>query len=296
MDILTYLLTAPLARGVVEPATCPFTSFVDRSLWAGVHADRVAYAFVGAYSAALAQLVAGLPSARPFPTRMCMAATEKGGGHPKAIETRLTDLTLNGEKTFATQASAAEELLVVASRGEDESGQNRLAIVRVSAKAPGVTITNKPEMAFAPELSHAIVRLENVKVAEADVLPGDGYSTYLKPFRTIEDTQVLAATLGYAIGVVRTYALDTGLLSELLAHGELVVTLGARPPADPLTHVLLAGAFAGARRLTIALSAAFTAKDDSEERARWERDQPMLGVAGNVRAQRTASAFKTLGF
>ena len=40
--------------------------------------------------------------------------------------------------------------------------------------------------AFVPEISHAEVELDRVKVSDADVLPGDGYDDYLKPFRTIE--------------------------------------------------------------------------------------------------------------
>ena len=38
---------------------------------------------------------------------------------------------------------------------------------------------------------------------EADLLPGDGYDIYLKPFRTIEDIHVHAALIGYLVGVAR---------------------------------------------------------------------------------------------
>lgn len=293
VDILTYLLKAPLARGVVDPSRSPFTSFIEQSLASGLQADRIAYAFTGAYAGAIGQLLAGQAPARPFPVRMCMAATEKAGNHPRAIETRLEGGTLNGVKTFATLASRAEEMLVVASRGADEKGQNQLVLVRVMPNALGVTITDKPTMAFAPEIPHAIVKLENVAIPQSDILPGDGYSNYLKPFRTIEDTHVLAATVGYAIGAVRANGFEPALLTSLLANAALLVDLSKRAPNDPVTHLLLDGAYANVRTGTTALSAAFSAQE-SEERTRWERDQPMLGVAGAIRAQRTAAAFKTL--
>ncbi len=34
-------------------------------------------------------------------------------------------------------------------------------------------------------------------VADDELLPGDGYDDLLKPFRTIEDTHVLAAAVGW---------------------------------------------------------------------------------------------------
>ncbi len=233
MDILAYQLSAPLARG-------PFTAQVERALWAGLHADRLAYAFVGGYGAALAQLLARAP--RPFPARLSLCATEAGGAHPRQIATRLGEeagrLVLVGEKTFATLATIAEELLVVASRGASGDGWNRLCLVRVKPNAEGVEIVERPPLPFAPELPHALVRLRGVVVDDADVLPGDGYDDYLKPFRTLEDTHVLAATVGYLIGVARAHGFDRGIVTELSSLAASLVDLAARPPSEPLTHRL----------------------------------------------------------
>ena len=99
MNILAYQLaqfSAPLARGPYADlaawtdllATCPFTGQVERALWSGFHADRIAYAFVGGYSAALARLVeraereSGSAPLRAFPARLSLCATEAGGAHP----------------------------------------------------------------------------------------------------------------------------------------------------------------------------------------------------------------------
>jgi acyl-CoA dehydrogenase len=170
LNILAYQLSAPLARGPYADlaawtevlGTCPFTGHVERALWAGFHADRIGYAFVGGYSAALARLcdhavrASGSSPGRAFPARLSLCATEAGGGHPRKIATRLekqgASLVLNGEKTFATLATAADELLVVASRGVDPDGRNRLSLVRVKPGAKGVEIIEKAALPFTPEV------------------------------------------------------------------------------------------------------------------------------------------------
>jgi len=304
LEILTYQLSAPLSRGPYADlrawtgvhATCHFAGHVERALWAGFHADRLAYAFVGGYSEALARLV-GTKSTRAFPAQLALCATEAGGAHPRAIATRLDKtggaLVLNGEKTFATMATAAEELLVVASRGASEDGRNRLRLVRVKPDAPGVTLVAKAPLPFAPELPHAVVRFTDVQVNDDDVLPGDGYDDYLKPFRTIEDTHVLAATVGYLLGAARAHAFDPAMIAELTSSALALIAVGAREPSEPLTHILLAGVFASMRRLVASLGPEWD-RAPEEERARWHRDQPILMVADGVRAQRTAAAWKAL--
>lgn len=316
MNILTYQLSAPIARGPYPDLAvwtkllgkCPFTGQVERAIWGGFHADRLGYAFVAGYSAALLRLVdhatknqserQSRPSFdRPLPARACLCATEAGGGHPRAIATRLDKqggaLVLNGEKTFATLASVSEEMLVVASRGIEADGKNRLRIVRVKPTAPGVQIIPREAVPFAPEIPHAVVRFTNVVVEDEDVLSGDGYELYLKPFRTIEDTHVLAATIGYLQGAARTYGFSRDLQTELVSLSLALVDAGARDPAAPLTHIVLAGVMGATRRLIAALEPEW-AKANDDERARWQRDQPLLMVADNARALRTEAAWKRL--
>ena len=66
-----------------------------------------------------------------------------------------------------------------------------------------MTIEDRPPTPFAPEIPHARITLANVTVRDEDVLPGDGYARYLKPFRTIEDTFVLDPT-STGVRVTRT--------------------------------------------------------------------------------------------
>jgi hypothetical protein len=316
VNILVYPLTAKLERGpyadlgawLAFAKTCPFSVGVERALWGGFHADRLGYAFTAGYGAALARLfdhaarAMKLPTDRPFPDPplrgvVALCATESGGAHPKAIATNLEKrgggMTVTGEKIFATLATAADELLVVASRGVESDGRNRLRIVRVSPRAPGVSIEPRPETPFAPEIPHAIVRFAGAEVADADVLPGDGYDAWLKPFRTIEDTHVLASTIGYLLGAARAYEWSHGLRAELTSLAHALVDIAARDASAAVTHVLLQGVFRATRRLLGTLDQEWE-KASSDERDRWRRDAPLLQVADGVRAKRAEAAWRTL--
>jgi acyl-CoA dehydrogenase len=316
VNILAYQLAAPVVRGpykdlekwVRQLPKCPFTGQVERALWGGFHADRLGFAFVAGYTAALARLfehAAAVAAAgpgkpiieRPLPARLSLCATEAGGGHPRAITTRLDKqggaLVLNGEKTFATMATIADELLVVASRGIEADGKNRLRIVRVKPTAKGVLVTPRPETPFTPEIPHAVVKLTDVVVENEDVLPGDGYEHWLKPFRTIEDTHVLASTIGFLHGAARAHDFGREIEAELVSIALGLVDVGARDPGSSLTHIVLAGLFASARRLAASLEPEWE-KAPEEERTRWHRDRPILMIADGVRAKRTEAAWARL--
>jgi acyl-CoA dehydrogenase len=297
VSILKDLVGAPLDRGEPRLSECPYEGSVDRALWGGLHADRLGWAFRAGYVSALHRLFAHAGASVPS-ADVCLAATERGGAHPRAIETTLREdngvFLLKGEKTFATLASMSDELLIVATRGKSDDGKNQLVMVRVPRDANGLSIEDRPPTAFAPEIPHAIVRLDDVAVASSAVLPGDGYEMWLKPFRTIEDTHVLAATVGYLAGVARAYGFDRNVLAELVAHAAGLTDAGARSPSDPVTHVLLAGLFSSARKLAASLDSEWHHKVTPEERERWLRDMPLLLIAENARTKRTETAFAAL--
>lgn len=251
---------------------------VDRALIGGALADRLGFAFAGGYSAALAALVPGQTGI----TALC--ATESGGNHPRAIQTTLANGELSGKKTWATVASLASSLLVVASTGVVD-GKNRLRVVRVAASAPGVTIraTTAP---FVPEIPHAEVELDRVRVADADILPGDGYDDYLKPFRTVEDAHVHAAIVGYLIAVARRGEL-TDLVERLLALALATRAVALADPKASSTHLALAGVIALATDEVARVEAAWPA---GAEHDRWKRDRGLLQVAGKARVARQARA------
>jgi hypothetical protein len=300
------LVRALLAATPPAPAT--FTLPVDRALVAAASADRLGLAFIAGYTEALRALV---PTATDA---LALCATEEGGNQPRAIRTTLTKADagdgwiVSGKKKWATGASSAGALLVVASTGSDAAGKNRLRLVRVPTSAPGVRMTSSAAP-FVPEIEHAEVELDHVSVTEADILPGDGYDDYLKPFRTVEDAHVHAALAGYLLGVARRHDW-TDLVERLLALVLAARAVATAEPKLPTTHIALAGVIAlGAREiadLEARWSTAATATHDAAapapapapepepEWTRWLRDRRLLETAAAARAARRERAWQQL--
>lgn len=189
-------------------------STVERALLGGFSADRIGVAFAFGYRAALTRLAPNVAK------RACLAATEAGGAHPRTIRTTLREeagaFVLDGTKSWVTLGTAAEEILVVASTGEVD-GKNRLRVVRLPADRRGVTLVARAPAPFAPEVPHSEATFQNVHIAPNEILPGDGYERYLKPFRTIEDLHVLAGFTGYLVSLARRGQWGNPAVEELVA-------------------------------------------------------------------------------
>lgn len=276
-------------RRVREQFPQPFA----RAAASALYADRLGWAFAAGYQAALASL---------FPTlglhqAAALCATEATGARPRDIKTTLTaqsdGFALDGEKLFTTAAELADWLLVVASAGPGEDGRPHLKVVRVNPKAAGVTLSPMAELPFVPEIPHASVKFAGVQVARADVLEGDGYEKYLKPFRTLEDLHVNAALLGYLMGVARRFDWPRAAQEELLAHVATGAALADMPAASAETHLVLAGFLAAVKRSIESFAPHFE-KVEPDERRRWERDRALLQVAERLRAQRLERAWERI--
>lgn len=280
--MLDRLFAARRAPGASWDELCDATGTpVVRAVIGGARADRAGHAFAIGYTAALEALTGE--------TRAAFCVTEDGGNHPRAIATRLVDGRVTGTKRWATLADRAAHLLVVARDGTDEAGRPRLRVVRVVRDAPGVTLDSSAA-AFVPEIAHARVTLDG---AAGEVLPGDGYADYVKPFRTVEDIHVHAALVGYWFGAARQRGFARGLLERLAMTAAALVALGAEDARSPATHVALGGALAAGAALVAELEAAWTSAPD-EEWERWQRDRAILRVAGTPRAERLARAWDAL--
>lgn len=300
-DLLQFLLTEPLGapsdsleswRSRHLQLAERFATPVDLALAGGLCADRVAFAFASGYQAALHALVPSLPRER----LAALCATEKGGGHPRAMHTRLSGsgpLQLDGEKTYITLGPAAELLLVVASQGQDAQGRNRLRLVQLEAHRPGATLTPLPPTPFVPELPHASLTLRAAPVAPEELLPGDGYERYVKPFRTVEDCHVHAALLGWLLRVARGSSWPAPVQEELLALAVSFRALAQAEPSSPAVHLALGGALdlLGQR---LEACEPLWAQVEPATRERWERDRALLSVAGVARTRRREVARQRL--
>lgn len=264
-----------------------FSHSVHRAIALGFSADRLGFAFIGGYSAALTRVDPTLT----VNDLAALCATEDGGGHPRAIRTTLVNGRLTGDKRFVSGGPLATRLLVVASEGPGDDGRNRLRVVRVAPTSPGVTFVPMPELPFVPEVPHASVELRDVEVGGGDVLAGDGYTDVLKPFRTLEDLHVFAALLGYLWSVARRSAWPEATGERLWAGLTSAVALGDADPRAPGTHLALAGLLSETNAL---LSTASWSHVPADEAARFERDRPLLKVASSAREARRVKAWQAV--
>lgn len=248
----------------------------------------VGAAFLLGYRSALQRLVPTLPRDRV----VCLCATEKGGAHPRAIATTLTARDgawfVDGEKSWVTAAPVGQLLLVVASTGADEAGRNRLRVALVDADQPGVTMTPQPPTPFVPEIAHATVRFTSARVRE--VLDGDGYDRYLKPFRTVEDAHVFGAVLGYLFGAATRGGWPRAYRERLLAAIAVFEKVALGDPTSRDNHLLLAGAIATGHAIATEAADYF----GGEARAAWQRDAMLLQVASKARTQRAEAAWSAV--
>jgi acyl-CoA dehydrogenase len=283
-------------KALFDEKTRAFSLPIDRAVAGGFLADRVGYAFAAGYEAALRRLVPDLPDG-PI---VSLCISEKEGAHPRAIRTRLIKnpsgaFTLTGEKSFITAALEAERLLVAASTGTDDEGKNRIRMALVERNREGVTVTPMPGLPFVPEISHGIVSFTEVPVTDSDILPGDGYADYIKPFRTIEDVHVIGAVMGYLMRVSLLFSWPQQACQELLLLITAVRALAAGDPLSPSTHLALAGLMDYLDRFLVDIEPLWE-KTDAETRTRWTRDRYLLGVAEKARQARLSAAWGRYGF
>jgi alkylation response protein AidB-like acyl-CoA dehydrogenase len=255
---------------------------VDRAILGGVAADRLGYAFAAGYAAALHALVPALRG-----VAASLAVTEQGPPHPRNVQARLAadgdGWRLTGHKRWITAPGA---VLLVLARLDDE-----LALVRVDRDRPGVDVRPLASLPFVPEIPHAEVHFTDVRVEPADRLPGDGWTRWVKPFRTVEDVHVHAALLGLLSATAARLGLPRPLRARIAAQLVGIRALAGLHPGAAATHVALAGAIDEAAALVAAFEPHLP---EGEVRARWRRDLPLLGVAGTARAARLERAWQNL--
>ncbi|TDU28529.1 acyl-CoA dehydrogenase-like protein [Panacagrimonas perspica] len=268
---------------------------IERAIVGGYMADRVAWAFATAYQAALRALVPSLPGNAL--TALCV--TEEGGTSPKAMHSTLSvdangGLVLNGAKRWTTLGPDGG-LFLVAARDTRETGDKPvLRLVRVDARAIGVHVEPMPPTSFVPEVAHARLRFENVRVDDEALLPGDGYARYVKPFRTIEDLHVHAAILAYLVREARRLSWPRAWTERAMAVLAAYSDIASRDPASSSTHLLLAGALASGEQLASETDAFWDASSagDPEAAVRWKRDKALLKIASQARAARLERAWE----
>ncbi|MEB2652852.1 acyl-CoA dehydrogenase family protein [Pseudomonas siliginis] len=237
-------------------------------------------AFLVGYQAALRML---WPSAPLSLGALC--ATEQRSLRPADMQTRLRDLRLSGRKDFVTAGDAADWLLVAA-RSEEPGETPRLSLAVVYPGEPGVKVEKLPALPLMPDISHGRLYLDG---ALCELLAGDGWDAYVKPFRTLEDVYVLSAMTAWLYGVGQDSDWPQALQLRLLALLAGCAEASRQAPNNPPGHVLLGGLFAQFESLKTEVDQALV-QGDPAWAAMWQRDQGVMQLAAGARAKRLAKA------
>jgi hypothetical protein len=241
-------------------------------------------AFLVGYQAALRML---WPSAPLSLGALC--ATEQRSLRVADMQTRLRDLRLSGRKDFVTAGDAADWLLVAA-RSEEPGAAPRLNLAVVYPDEPGVRLEKLASMPLMPDIGHGRLFLDN---ALCELLAGDGWDAYVKPFRTLEDTYVLSAMTAWLYGVGQDSDWPQTLQLRLLALLAGCAEVSRQAPNNPAGHVLLGGLFAQFDGLKAEVNQAL-ADGPPQWAAMWQRDQAVMDLAAGARGKRLAKALAGL--
>ncbi len=280
----------PRHRAIADDHADP----IHQAIIGGFVADRVGWAFASGYQAALRALFPDAPA-----DRICaLCVTEADGNSPKAIKSSLKQngdgWILNGAKRWTTLGPEGG-LFFVAARDEAASGERvSIRIARVDSKIEGLKIEKMPATKFVPEVPHARLQFENLKVKDAEILPGDGYDQYVKPFRTVEDIHVQAAVLSYLMREGQRLSWPQHWLERLSALLAALGKIADMPAAHAETHIALAGALAIGAGLIGETEAFWLNSATDPATLRWHRDRELLQVAGKARELRTRRAWEKL--
>jgi len=237
-------------------------------------------AFLVGYQAALRML---WPSAPLSLGALC--ATEQRSLRPADMQTRLRDLRLSGRKDFVTAGDAADWLLVAA-RSEEPGETPRLSLAVVYPGEPGVKVEKLPALPLMPDISHGRLYLDG---ALCELLAGDGWDAYVKPFRTLEDVYVLSAMSAWLYGVGQDSDWPQALQLRLLALLAGCAEASRQAPNNPPGHVLLGGLFAQFEALAGEVDQAL-GNGPVEWAQMWQRDKGVMQLAAGARAKRLAKA------
>jgi len=263
----------------------------------GFAADRVGWAFASGYQAALRALLPDLPR----DTLAAFCVTEAEGNRPRDIRTTIAPqpdgtLRIDGAKRWTTLGPASTLLLIVgALPAPDGALRPVLRVARVPVPIPGLVLQPMPPTRFVPEVPHAQVLMQDLRVGADALLPLDGYDAYVKPFRTIEDLHVTLAVLAYLLREARARRWPAAFNEELVAALALLLQLAAEDPRAASTHIALAGALRFAHRLYAGAAQLWARAGDDAAARRWQRDAALFEMAGSTREQRAERAWERLG-
>ncbi|MFV0454864.1 MAG: acyl-CoA dehydrogenase [Pseudomonas sp.] len=255
------------------------------AVYGGRMAATPGLAFLAGYQAALRALWANAPEGIG-----ALCVTENRKLHPSDMATRVKGVLLTGSKDFVTAGASASWLLVSA-REEQQDEPVRLGLFVVRPENAGVQLETGRPLPLVPDIPHARLRLEQ---AYGERLGGDGWSDYVKPFRSLEDLYVLAALTAWLLGVGLQHHWPQGLVLRLIAVLTSGAELGRQSPHDSTTYVLLGALIEQFHVLRSELDSALEATAGPWADL-WRRDNGVLELGRNAQTLRLQKAMRAFG-
>ncbi len=260
---------------------------VTRAVQAAGTATTLGGAFAVAIQAALSHALPGSCHGRLG----AVAVSEDGGSSPNRLAATVSLMQgkhrLTGAKAFVTLGSLAPLLFVVAADASAASVRGALRVCIVEADATGVERTRLPSSEMAPDLPHARITFDRSPVRE--LIAGDAYEHFMKPFRLLEDLYASLCALAFLLALKDFDArLEAHEAHAALARLVALMRLELRSPGS---HLRAEAALEAADRVFDMTDGWFAS---CAQRAAWQRDRPLLRVGSAARKRRAERAAETL--
>ncbi len=297
---------AILAAGTSDDTSMLF----DACIAGAAEAPLVAGAFVAGYQGALRALAFANGEkirAHSWADQLVsFCITEEGGGHPRVINSSLTvdqasgRLLLDGKKKWASLGGLSPICLVAAidrrtNDGLDGAGRKLFRILQVNANDIGVEFEQMAATPFVPEVPHSQPSFRSVIVEAENVLKGDGYIQYIRPFRSFEDVFVSAAVLAHLIVLTHGHGGSDSVLAPALSTiAGLRSLLKGGALQQPASQVLLEGLLQQAAVATLACVGELEAKAEIGLLQKLQQDLMIMKIASKAREIRFAGAVSSL--
>ena len=264
---------------------------IDKAIIGGFTCHQFSFAFMSGYQAALEQM---FPFVAPNELKALCVSEEKGG-HPKSIQTILKDNIVTGLKTYVTAGTEAEHLLVLCKTEEMINDRPVLKMVYMPRQVSGVEVTNF-ELPFMKNVKHGRLALTETKIEADQVLKGDGYNDYTKPFRTLEDICVSASYQAMLLRQAVDNNWDDNLRDQLLLNIYTLKNLLKLPPSDQETHLLLAAVEHKFETLLPTIEEHILNHTSADFKTDWEGNKKVISMSKKIKELRLSKARASIFF
>ena len=261
----------------------------NKALLGGFTCQQFSFAFMAGYQAALEKM---FPTIAPNELK-ALCVSEAKGGHPKVIQTTLKNHQITGVKTYVTAGSDADHLLVLCKTTEIVDGKPLLKIVHLPRQTDNIKVTNF-DLPFMKAVKHGKLALDKTKITAAQILDGDGYSQYTKPFRTLEDVCVSAAYQAMLLRQAIDHNWDETVRDQLLLNIFTLKNLLSLPPSAKETHLLLSTQEQNFENLLPFIEENITKYASADFKADWELNKRVIFLGKQLKQVRLAKAREVL--